>query len=153
MTETMKFRPVMLVPGLLAWGLIIPGIVMEDTLLIGMGVAVMVVFMAITITKKLRASAKSGEERKLVWQQGRAATARIVSIGTRGGGMNGNPVINFELEVTLEGDVSYLARTSVMISKLAIPRIQPETEIVVRVDPNDRNIVVIDEKLTPYGYK
>ncbi len=35
-----------------------------------------------------------------------------------------------------------------LVSQMAIPRVQPDTEIDVWVDPTDRESVVIDPKLT-----
>ncbi len=142
----------MLVPGMCAWGLVIAGIAMDDTVLLSMGVALFLTGGLLAVVRTLRSSANKRDERKRAWADGRPATARIISIGTRGGGINDHPLVNFELEVVMEGGISYQATTSGIVSKLAIPRIQPECEIVVRVDRNDRSVVVIDEALTPYGY-
>jgi hypothetical protein len=80
------------------------------------------------------------------------ATAKVVELSTKGGGLNDNPKIDFELDVTREGEPSFRAQVSVIVSLLAIPRVQPGCEIDVRIDPHDRSKVVIDEKLTYLGY-
>ena len=43
-------------------------------------------------------------------------------------------------------------QASVIVNMLAIPRVQPGCEIEVRIDPQDRSKVAIDEKLTYLGY-
>lgn len=70
-----------------------------------------------------------------------------MDITTRGGGLNDNPRVEFELSVSLPGGEPYAVRTSAIIDKLAIPRIQPDCEIEVRVDPNDRAKLALDDKL------
>jgi len=66
--------------------------------------------------------------------------------------MNGHPKVDFELDVSVPGQEPYRVSLSALVSKLAIPRVQPGSEIAVRVDQNDRGEVLIDADLTPYGY-
>lgn len=152
MTETRRINPLLFIPGALVWALIIAGAVMKDGVLIGIGVAVIVATIAVRIVTMVRKSDADRAERKRLWEQGRPATARIVAIGTNGGGMNNHPRVDFELDVSINGDSPYRVTTSALISKLAIPRIQPGCEIAVRVDPRDRKNLVVDTALTPYGY-
>jgi type II secretory pathway pseudopilin PulG len=114
------------------------------------GVAVTAV---VLIAFKWKASDEANAELKRIWQEGQEAEARVLSIGTAVGGMNGHPMIDFQLEVTLEGKEPYRASMQAMISKLAIARIQPKSVISVRVDTADEHKMVVDESLTPYGYK
>ena len=60
--------------------------------------------------------------------------------------------IDFVLEVKLDDKELYQASTRVLISRLAIPRIQPELEIDVRVDKEDPSKVLLDTALTPYRH-
>jgi hypothetical protein len=46
----------------------------------------------------------------------------------------------------------YRLSTSAIVSKLAIPRVQPGCEIEVRVDRDDPENLVLDAALTPTGY-
>lgn len=143
----------MSLPGAAVWGLIITGAVMEDSVLIGIGVGIFAVAALVMVTRKIKQSTADKADRKRVWEQGRHGTAKIINIGTNGGGINGHPRINFELEVSVDGMAPYQVSTSAIISELAIPRVQPDMEIAVRVDPQDRNNLLVDAKLTPYGYE
>ena len=71
----------------------------------------------------------------------------------KNGAFNDHPYVEFELEVMLGDEEPYPLEHRALISQLAIPRIQPDTVIDIRVDPQDRTNIVVDEKLSPYGYK
>jgi hypothetical protein len=148
-----KIHPLMFVPGALMWGLIITGTVTGNTTFIGIGVGVFAVFAAILITRKVKQSGVARKDRLRVWREGEPATAKIISIGTNGGGINDHPRVQMQLEIRREGRAPYQTHTSAIISKLAIPRIQPDCEIQIRIDPNDSTNVLVDAALTPYGYK
>ncbi len=143
---------VITLPSIAGWGLIFIGIAKDDNRFIGAGIVVMALTAIAAISYKLKTSgAKKSLERR-IWREGTVATARVVDIDTRGGGMNDNPLVDFELEVSIEGEPPYTARVSTIIKKLRVPSIQPEMTIDVRVDPDDRANVVIDEKLVYLGY-
>ncbi len=135
------------------WGLLIAGVTTNDQLLITLGVLCFAGTAARLLAMKWKASNRDKQERLRIWRQGRAAIARVVSIGTRGGGINDHPMIDFELDVFVDGSSAYRVSTRQLISKLAIPRVQPDCEIAVRVDPHARELLVVDAALTPYGYE
>lgn len=153
MKKTKKLHPLMFLPGTVMWGLFIAGAVTKNTVLIGVGVGVFALTAAVLITRKVKSSSSVRAERKRIWESGQEAKARVVSIGTRGGGINDHPMVDFELDVSVAGRAPYRASVSAIISKLAIPRIQPECELSVRVDPGDISKLVVDAALTPYGYR
>lgn len=138
--------------GTLFWPLVIVGGVTGNTTPISCAMVLFFVGAAVAMTTAIKRHRLVTAERRRVWSTGVQGQARVISIGTDGGGLNGNPKVDFDLEVTLPGEPPYRAKVTSLVSKLAIPRIQPECEIAVRVDPEDRNGVLIDDELTPYAY-
>ncbi len=134
------------------WGLLIAAIITKNTIYITALVVLFGTILATLVTLKIRASGKRKQELIRIWRDGEAGTARIISIGEDGSGMNGHLNIDFVLEVTLDGRDPYRASSRVLISKLAIPRIQPDCEVVVRVDTNNPQTVLVDPALTPYQH-
>jgi hypothetical protein len=146
-------RALLVIPGTLFWVLVLAGVFMKNNALIGGGVVLFLVTAIGAIAMKTRASAAEKAELLRVYNQGTPARARVIKIGTRGGAVNGHPSIDFELEVSVPGQEPYRANLTALVSKLAISRVQPDAEIDVRVDPNDRQRVLLDASLTPYGYE
>jgi hypothetical protein len=151
--STSPGRALLFIPGTLFWVLVLGGVFTENNAMIGGAVALFFVTAIAAITMKVRSSATEKAERLLIYTRGTPARARVVNIGTKGGGINGHPNIDFELEVTVPGHDPYRASFTALVSKLAIPRIQPDAQIDVRVDPDDRQRVLLDAALTPYGYE
>jgi len=149
----MKIHPLWLVPGLLCWVLIGVGAATGNKTFIGLGVGLMFLSLVLGLIAAARSSSAKRAEAGRIWAGGIPGRAKVVDISTKGGRVNDNPTIDFELDVTPEGQSSYRAQVSVLVSQLAIPRIQPGCEIEVRIDPQDRSKVVVDEKLTYFGYK
>ncbi|MCY1062700.1 hypothetical protein [Nannocystis sp. SCPEA4] len=152
-TSTNPGLALLFIPGTLFWVLVLAGIFTKNTFMIGGAVVLFVVTAVGALTIKARASSARNAERLRVWQGGTPGRARIVTIGTKGGGINGHPNIDFDLEVTLPGQEPYRVQVTSLVSKLAIPRVQPDTQIDVRVDPANKLNVLIDAALTPYGYE
>ena len=146
-------RALIFIPGTLFWPLILGGILTHDNRLIGIALALFLVTMIVAIAVKARSSSAEKAERLRIWTQGRPASAKVVTLGTKGGGLNGHPKVDFELEVDLPGHLPYAANISALISMLAIPRVQPGCRIDVRVDPEEKTRLVVDPSLTPYGYE
>lgn len=142
----------MMIPGTLFWVLVGIGIAREDESLIGAGVIVALVTVVTTLTLKGISSSKESKERLRVWNEGTPAKARVISTRTNGG-MNDHPRVIFQFEILPTEGAPYPLELIALISQLAVPRIQPEMEIDVKVDPNDPANVVVHESLTPYGYK
>ena len=148
-----NISPLVFIPGTLFWVLVGIGMVRHDNRFVGTAVVLLVVTLVLVGIRAMRMSSHERAERARIWSQGAPATAKVVSISTKGGGLNDNPNIDFELDVLSPDGAPYRARTTIVVSLLAIPRIQPGCEIQVRVDANDRGVVLIDESLTYLGYK
>jgi hypothetical protein len=144
-------HPLLIIPGTLFWPLFIVGLVSHNDAMFGIAIAVMLVFVVGLIASMVTATNAARDERRRVVRDGTVTTAKIVSIGTDGGGINDHPRIDFVLDVA-GNDASYRVKTSALISQLAIPRVQPGCEIRVHVDPRDRTNLVVDAALTPYGH-
>ena len=144
--------PLLFLPGILPWVLLGIGAARHDRALMQIGAVVMFLFIGTGLFLKIRRGMATRREAGRIWGAGKQAKAKVIDISTKGGSLNDNPSIAFDLDVTPVGQPSYRARVEVIVSKLAIPRIQPGCEIDVRIDPSDRAKVVIDEKLTYLGY-
>ncbi len=140
------------IPGMLAWGFIIAGFATDNQSLLGVGGTIMIGMVVIVLTVKGIQASKESKERGELWARGEPGTAKVLKISTGGGGINDHPLVQFELEVSYKGE-TYKGLTEGIISQLAIPRIQPGCEIKVIVDPQDRTSILVDEDLTPYGYR
>lgn len=148
-----SIHPAVFAPGLVVWPLIIIGAVQENWTLIGVGIALAISsLVAGLIIKGLRFTAARAAEAR-IWHEGAPGIAKVLSISSRGGGMNGHPRVEFELEIQPEAGSAYPARASVIIDKLAIPRVQPGCELQVRVDPSDPSRVALDESVTYLKYE
>lgn len=144
-------HPLLIIPGTLFWPLFIVGLATHNEPMFGIAIGVLVVFVIGLIASKVKASNIAREDRRRVVRDGAVTTAKVVRIGTGGGGINDHPRIDFELDVAAN-DAPYRVKMSALISQLAIPRVQPGCEIKVHVDPRDRTNLVVDAALTPYGH-
>ena len=147
-----NLNPLLLVPGMLFWALILGGIFTKNNTFIGIGVVLAVVSIVVGLTFKGRAAAAERNEKKKLWAEGVDATAKVVTIGTGRGSLNDHPRVLFDLEVNVPGKLPYTVQLEALVSQLAIPRIQPGATIAVKVDKADGQKVLIDTALTPYGY-
>jgi hypothetical protein len=87
---------------------------------------------------------------KELQQTGLPARATILEVWDTGMTVNNDPVIGLRVEVTPDGRPPYVATIKkALISRLDVPRFQPEGVIPVRVDPRDPQHVAIDF----YAYK
>jgi len=144
-------RALLVIPGTLFWVLVIAGAVTENNALIGAGVVLLVVTVGLTLTLKVRAGTAKMAAEKELWARGTPARARVVRIKDTGARINRHPKIEFDLEVTLPDQEPYPASLAAYISSIAVPRVQPDCAIDVRVDPADKTRVVLDPALTPFG--
>src|SRR3954447_16802907 len=76
---------------------------------------------------------------------GLAGEAEIVSLREGGPYVNQRPTITMALDVALPGRAPYRAEARQTVGRLVIGRLQPGATIPVRVDPEDRAQVSIDE--------
>lgn len=88
-----------------------------------------------------------GKERKRLMAQGRDAKAKVISLGEASDGtvttINDQPLVTLELEI-MDGDREpYRVKIETLISRLAIPKLQPGNIVQVKVDPKDSSKVVL----------
>ena len=140
-------RALLFIPGTLFWVLVIAGIVTANNALIGAGVVLLVVTVALSFVRKLRAFAAEGDAREQLWTRGTPARARVVRLTATGARRNHDPEVELELELALPDQAPHRATVRAFISSLAVPRVQPDCAIDVRVDPADRTRVALDPAL------
>jgi len=146
-----KLRPILFLPGIVFWALIATAAATGiEALYIAAAVMFALVMLFGLIMKIGRSEVERAEKRR-VWQEGRPATARVLFLGSKGGGVNDHPMVDLVLEI--QDDPPRRVSTSTLISQLAIPRVQPGCDIAVRIDLQDPAHLVVDEALTPYGYR
>lgn len=71
------------------------------------------------------------------------ASARVLALRDTGGRLNGNPAIEFRLDVQPADGAPYTATAHAIISTVALPRYQPGASIAVKYDAADRSKVAI----------
>jgi hypothetical protein len=75
---------------------------------------------------------------------GIAAPATVVQIWDTGVTVNDDPVVGFLLDVKPEGQAPFQAKTKALVSRLAVPRVQPGAQLKVMYDPKDTTRVALD---------
>ncbi|MBX7082784.1 MAG: DUF3592 domain-containing protein [Nannocystaceae bacterium] len=93
----------------------------------------------VVLTRLLRGSA----ERSRILSRGLPGQASIVNIWETGVRVNDSPQVGFQLHVYPQGGQPYAAQTTMIVSQLAIPRIQPGSTVQVMIDPADPSKVAI----------
>ena len=76
---------------------------------------------------------------------GISGEATIVSLSEGGPYVNDRPTITMQLNVALPGGERYSAKAKQTVGRLVIGRLEPGATIPVRVDPDDRAKVSVDE--------
>jgi hypothetical protein len=84
------------------------------------------------------------KEARQIRASGVPADATVVQIWDTGVTVNENPVVGFLLDVRPEGQAAFQAKTKALVSRLAVPRIQPGARLRVFFDPKDTTRVAID---------
>jgi hypothetical protein len=67
----------------------------------------------------------------------RIGTATIEAVRDTGVTVDGDPTLEFDLSVSVEGGAAYGVTHRQTISRIAIPSFQPGATVPVRVDPAD----------------
>jgi hypothetical protein len=129
------------------WTLVIVAAVEHSDALVGIALGLGAVLAVFAITVAVRRSRARRAQRDRILDQGTLAKARIVS-AKNDGAMNNDPYVDFVLEVQPEGGEPYQVEYRTLVSQMAIPRVQPDTEIDVWVDPTNPQAVVIDPAFT-----
>jgi hypothetical protein len=138
-------RAILFVPGLTGTALVVGGFVSETYGMVVAGFGVAGVAAVVMLVLKARDGSAESADRKRIWTSGTAAAARIVAIAEAPG--SGEDIPEVDLQLDIAGDQ---VKVRSLISRLAIPRIQPGCEIQVRRDPADLKKIVLDPALTPY---
>ena len=129
------------------WTLVIIAAVNESDVLIGIAFALGAGVAIFAITTAVKRSRARSAARARILDQGTTAKARVIS-AKNNGALNNDPYVDFVLEVQPEGGEPYRVEHRTLVSQMAIPRVQPDTEIDVWVDPTNPNAVVIDPSFT-----
>jgi len=75
--------------------------------------------------------------------QGRVGNARIDAVRDSGTTINENPVVDFDLQVTVDGFAPYTVTHQQTISRLSVAALQPGTTVSVRIDPANPQSLII----------
>jgi hypothetical protein len=84
------------------------------------------------------------QESQRVTATGVAGSARVLGVADTGATLNDHPVCEVSLEVTVPGQGPYTTAIKQAIPRLQVPMLQPGATLAVKVDPADRDIVVLD---------
>lgn len=86
-----------------------------------------------------------GELRKVrLRASGVKGTAKVVDVRDTGVTVNNNPMVNFDLEVTLPGQSPFRTHKRAVISRLSVGALMPGATIPVLADPNRPKDIVLD---------
>ena len=83
-------------------------------------------------------------KKRRIEQSGTPGEARVVSVGQTGMLINNNPVIEFDLEVTLPGMAPYRTTTRSTVPIIALPRVMPGARLPIKADPSEPSKIVVD---------
>jgi hypothetical protein len=83
-------------------------------------------------------------EAKKIRAVGQPAEATVLRIWDTGVTVNDDPVVGFLLEVKPSGQPSFQAESKALVSRLAVPRVQPGAKLTVMFDPKDTRRVALD---------
>jgi hypothetical protein len=84
------------------------------------------------------------KEARQIRAVGVPADATVVQIWDTGVTVNNDPVVGFLLEVKPENQATFQAKTKALVSRLAVPRVQPGARLRVFYDPKDTSRVAVD---------
>jgi hypothetical protein len=85
------------------------------------------------------------EQRRMhhLMANGRVGQATITVVDRTGKTVNGNPQVTIGLTVAMDGAPPYEAWVTQVISRLAVANFVPGATVPVRVDPGDRQQLII----------
>jgi hypothetical protein len=122
---------------------------MDSGLIMGVGIAVVVVVITLAslipmffifgkFFKRQAANAK-------LQQTGQPAQGQILAIQETGTRINDQPELAVTLNVNRPGQAPYQVQTTMVVSMLMIPRLQPGMTVPLKVDPMNPQVVAIDQ--------
>lgn len=87
---------------------------------------------------------KQSQERQRLLTTGMPAGGRVLQLMDTGMLVNNNPQVRIIVEVQMPGRPPYQADTTMVLSMLAVPRVQPGCMVNLRVDPmNPANVAIL----------
>jgi hypothetical protein len=89
----------------------------------------------------------AGLEARSIRQSGLTAPATILEVYDTGTTINQNPLVHLVLEVQPTNEPAFQAETEHLVSRLQVPQIQPGRMVLVKYDPEDNDVALLD--LTP----
>jgi hypothetical protein len=87
--------------------------------------------------------ARRGVTAQHLMADGRPGSATIIAVRDTGLAIDHDPTIELDLAVVLDGGAAYDVTHRQTISRIAIPSFKPGATIPVRVDPADRQSLMI----------
>ena len=141
-------RALLFVPFLMGAALVVGGFTSDSNVMVGVGFGLAGTALVLFLALKIADSSREASDRRRIWKSGTPAIARVIAIAEVGG--EDILEVDLDLEVRVDGVPSTKVKVRSLISRLAVPRIQPGCEIQVRLDPAGGSRVVIDPALTPY---
>jgi hypothetical protein len=115
----------------------------------GAGLTIIIVCVSIVLTLGITVAAivlirrAFGPDRKVL-EGGVSGQATILQVRQTGVMVNNQPQAVLTLEVRIPGWEPYQAETKMVIPIVNVPQFQPGTEVPVKVDPSNRNKVILD---------
>jgi hypothetical protein len=92
---------------------------------------------------------KGSAERQKLLQTGVPATAQVIAVQQTGTYVNNQPEVMATLMVQRAGAPPYQVNTTMILSLLEVPRLQPGASVAVKIDPQDAQKVAIDLSQAP----
>ncbi len=87
---------------------------------------------------------KQSQERQRLIATGIPAMGRVLQLADTGMLVNNNPQVRISVEVQMPGRPPYPADVTMIVSMLAVPRVQPGCMVNLRVDPmNPANVAIL----------
>jgi hypothetical protein len=96
-----------------------------------------------TANQALQSVAALQESNALLGAAGRPGQATVTGLRDTGTTVNDNPYVELDLLVAADGLAPYPATISQVVSRIALPQLQPGCAVRVRIDPVDQQRLVL----------
>ncbi|WP_205699031.1 hypothetical protein [Conexibacter sp. SYSU D00693] len=87
--------------------------------------------------------AAEAQKAQTLMATGRVGSATVTALRDTGASINDNPVVELDLQVSLDGQEPYAVTHRQTIARLAVPGFQPGSTVPVRVDPSDKHSLIV----------
>lgn len=112
------------------------------SLLSSVSLTVTIVMSALAMLLIFGSSAVAGLQNRRLLQNGRQASATIVSATATGTYINNNPMVRFMLEVQPPDRSPFHAEAERLVQQMQIPTLQPGASVQVRYDPDTQEVAI-----------